>query len=315
MEQELAGRWIEHMRRGDFAGAWEVSDRILSLRPPAATLSRPRHEQAVWGGEPLDGRRVLVRCYHGLGDTLQFVRFMPRLRAIAGSTVLWAQPRLIPLLRHAPGVDEVATLSEGSPPVEYEADIEIMELPHALRCTLDDLPAEVPYLHAPPAPLPVDHRLRVGLVWHAGDWDSRRNLVPGLLAPLLAIPGIRWFVLQEEPEPRIPGTEHLDVDVYGMATVMRSLDLMISADSMPAHLAGALGVPVWTLLHAEPDWRWMEGRLDSPWYPTMRLFRQPSPGAWGAVVAEVRKALLEELASREEADQPSRPATRRASSS
>jgi ADP-heptose:LPS heptosyltransferase len=100
-----------------------------------------------------------------------------------------------------------------------------------------------------------------------------------------------------------------------MATVMRSLDLMITADSMPAHLAGALGVPVWTLLHAEPDWRWMEGRLDSPWYPTMRLFRQPRPGEWGAVIAEVREALLEELASPEEADQPSRPATRRASSS
>jgi hypothetical protein len=146
-----------------------------------------------------------------------------------------------------------------------------------------------------------DGRLHVGLVWHAGDWDDRRSIPFPLLAPLAEVPGVALHVLQRGEAlaecgagfGRVSGSD----DVTECARVMKALDLVVTVDSMPAHLAGALGVPVWTLLHAEPDWRWMDGRADSPWYPTMRLFRQPGPADWRPLVARVADE-LRALASR-----------------
>lgn len=132
----------------------------------------------------------------------------------------------------------------------------------------------------------------MGLVWRSGDWEFERRSVPfGLLGPLRAIPGVVLHVLQrgralEECPPDFGILSGSD-DILEAATVMSTLDLVISVDSMPAHLAGALGLPVWTLLASDADWRWMEGRDDSPWYPTMRLFRQPRPGAWNDLIARV----------------------------
>ncbi|HLL82604.1 MAG TPA: hypothetical protein VK420_08120, partial [Longimicrobium sp.] len=266
-----------------------------------ACFHLPRHEQWVWDGRPLAGRRVLVRCYHGLGDTLQFIRYAPRLRAVAREVIVWAQPELIPLLATAHGIDRLLPLHDGAPDVEYDTDVEVMELTHLFRDTPATLPADVPYLHAAPAPLPRDGRLAVGLVWKAGDWDERRSIAPGLLAPLAEIRGVELHVLQRGPglaeRPPGFGTDSGSDDVLATARVMRALDLVITVDSMPAHLAGALGVPTWTLLHADPDWRWMEGRDDSPWYPTMRLIRQERAGDWAGVAARVA-AELERAASR-----------------
>ncbi|HEY0151540.1 MAG TPA: glycosyltransferase family 9 protein [Longimicrobium sp.] len=289
--EEDASAWMRHMRGGDFEAAWRVSDAVLRGRAGTSCAHWPRHEQWVWNGAPLDGKRVFVRCYHGLGDTLQFIRYMPRLRKVAREVIVWAQPELIPLLSTARGIDRLLPLHDGAPEVVFDADVEVMELPHIFRDTTRTLPAEVPYLHAEPAPLPRDGRLAVGLVWKAGDWDDRRSIPPELLAPLGEIPGVELHILQRGPglreRPAGFGIDSGSDDVLATARVMKALDLVVTVDSMPAHLAGALGVPTWTLLHADPDWRWMEGRDDSPWYPTMRLIRQERAGDWAGVVARV----------------------------
>ncbi len=297
--------WTRHMLAGDFEAAWRVSDAVLRARGGAPTWHLPRHQQSVWDGSPLDGKRVLVRCYHGLGDTIQFIRFAPLLRAVAAEVIVWAQPALLPLLRTARGIDRLLPLHDGVPDVECDVDVEVMELAHVFRCIPATLPTAVPYLHADPAPLPRDGRLAVGIVWQAGDWDGRRSMAPELLAPLARVPGVALHVLQRGEALRTmpPGLGVVSGsdDVLEAAGVMRALDLVVTVDSMPAHLAGALGVPVWTLLHSEADWRWMRGRDDSPWYPTMRLVRQETAGDWKGVVARVAAELEAMAAGRAEA--------------
>jgi hypothetical protein len=294
--------WWEHMCRGDFAEAWQVSDAILQQRQGVPCWRLPRHQQYIWDGRPIDGARVLVRCYHGLGDTIQFARYAPLLRSRAREVIFWAQSALIPLLQTVAGIDRILPLHDGTPDVDYDVDVELMELPHIFRTTLDTIPREVPYLQASPAVLPPSSRLRAGIFWRVGDWDDRRAipyaLLPRLLAPAETgdrAPRVELCMVARDhdavaggvPVTRLPG----DDDVSGTARLMRALDLVITADSMPAHLAGALGVPVWTLLQTEPDWRWMRGRRDTPWYPTMRLFRQETAGDWAGVIERVAQEL------------------------
>jgi hypothetical protein len=181
--------------------------------------------------------------------------------------------------------------------VEFDIDVEIMELPHVFRTTPRTIPAEIPYLHVDPTPLPRGGRLAVGIVWRAGDWNDQRSIPFSLLAPLVKVSGITWYIHQRgaglaECDEGFGITQEF-CDLLEEARMLRSLDLLISVDTMPAHLAGALGVPVWNLLHSEADWRWMEGRDDSPWYPTMRLFRQDRRGEWEPVIARVACALAE----------------------
>jgi hypothetical protein len=289
--EDLGAAWMRHMRTGDWEAAWRVSDRVLSSHAGEPCWHLPRHEQWVWDGAPLHGKRVLIRCYHGLGDTLQFIRYAPLVRQIAREVTVWAQPALVPLLQSARGIDRLLPLHDGDVGIDYDVDVEVMELSHVYRSTLDTLPSDVPYLHADPAPLSADGRLAVGIVWKAGDWDERRNVPYPLIARLAEVPGVQLHVLQRGSglQERQDGFGILSGsdDPLQAARVMRALDLVITVDSMPAHLAGALGVPVWTLLHAEPDWRWMHGRDDSPWYPTMRLFRQSRAGDWESVIARV----------------------------
>lgn len=282
------------MRAGDFAAAWKISDAVLRERAGRSCHHLPRHEQWIWDGRPLAGKRVLVRCYHGLGDTVQFIRFLPALRAVARETIVWAQPALLPLLRTAAGIDRLLPLHDGTPDVAHDAEIELMELPHFFRPTLATLPAAVPYLHATPARLPrTPGRKAIGLVWQAGNWDARRSVPPALLGALACVRGVEFFSLQRGASrpPRLPMRDASCSAPEATAAVMRALDLVITVDSFPAHLAGALGVPVWTLLHATPDWRWMHRRSDTPWYPTMRLFRPPRPGDWASVIEDVIAAL------------------------
>jgi hypothetical protein len=301
LEESLAAAWMRHMRAGEWSAAWKVSDQVLREHAGVPCWDRPRHEQWIWDGTPLDGKRILVRCYHGLGDTLQFIRYAPLLQSVAADVLYWVQPALIPLLRTMPGIGTLLPLHDGDADVEYDADVELMELAHVFRSTPETLPAEVPYLHVDPAPREPDGRLHVGLVWKAGDWDDRRSIPPRLLAPLAEVPGLALHVLQRgsglEERPAGFGVDSGSDDPLQAARTMRALDLVVTVDSMPAHLAGALGVPVWTLLQAEADWRWMAGRDDSPWYPTMRLFRQRQPGEWEPVIARVA-AELENLRGR-----------------
>jgi hypothetical protein len=288
-------RWMALMRRGDWAAAWALSDAALAARGGQRDWTLPRHLQPVWDGTELAGKRVLVRCYHGLGDTIQFIRLVPALQRVAREVTLWAQPALIPLLATMRDPPRLLPLHDGTPEVEYDTDIEIMELAHALRITPATLPACVPYLHPPPRSWSPGEKLTVGLAWRAGEWDPRRSVPIALLRPMAEIPGVTLHILQrgdalaERPEGFgiVSGVD----DPLEAAARMRELDLLVSVDSMPVHLAGALGVPVWLLLAREADWRWMEGCEDSIWYPSMRLFRQVRSGAWEEPVARLVLAL------------------------
>ena len=278
------------MRSGDFAAAWSVCDEVLQrrLRAREDCSSWPRHQQFVWNGEPLDGKRVLVRCYHGLGDTIQFVRLLAELRPRVAEITLWAQPALLDLLRSVRGVDRLLPLHDGVPDVDYDVDIELMELPHALRLTLDTLPSRVPYLHVPGARnRPLWPPRNVGLVWRSGDWLPQRSIPDAEVARLAQASGIRWHSLQyPHRKPPLTAVDLACRDICTMAARMLTLDLIISVDTMAAHLAGALALPVWTLLHEPSDWRWLAAGEDSRWYPTMRLFRQGA-GAWRDVIDRV----------------------------
>jgi hypothetical protein len=284
-------KWIEAMRSGDFAAAWKISDRLLLTRGAEDQFQLPRWRQSIWDGSDVAGKRVLVRCYHGLGDTIHFIRYAALLKKIAAEVIVWVQPSLIPLLRGVAGIGRMLPLHDGSPDVEYDVDIELSELPHLFRTTLENIPAEVPYVFVDPAVLASDGRMRVGLIWRSGDWDERRSIPFSQVQRLSQVAGVEWHILQREPLAAgwdgklgvISGGDNPLSD----ARVMRALDLVISVDTMTAHLAGALGVNTWTLLPSDADWRWMRERSDSPWYPTMRLFRQPAPGRWDLVIDEL----------------------------
>jgi hypothetical protein len=292
------GDWIEAMRGNDFRRAWEISD--YDLRQCGGSRARKytgeRHLQQIWRGEDLRGKRVLVRCYHGLGDTIQFVRFASPLHQIAREVILWAQPELLGLLRGVRGVDRLLPLDNGTPNISYDVDIEIMELAHALRVTAESISKSVPYLPRPQCTRPrCDHSLSIGLVWEAGNWDRKRGVPPEMFSRLLAQPDVRLFSLQQGPASKaattIPAQDIGTPDLVSFARTITSLDLVITVDTMAAHLAGALGAPVWTLLHANCDWRWPTTDSRSIWYPSMKLFHQKRPGDWSNVIEKVAEEL------------------------
>jgi hypothetical protein len=239
----------------------------------------------------------VVRCYHGLGDSIQFIRFVPRVAEIARSVTVEAQAELIPLLRSMPEISTLVPLGEQMP--AYDVDIEAMEIPHALRVTLPTLPATVPYLAVPRdargharrklGEIPGD--LKAGVVWEAGQWRPERSAPLPLFARLAEIPGIALVNLQRVPasagDDRIFSLSSTSEEMIDVAALVAELDLVVTVDTMMAHLAGSLARPVWTLLHAASDWRWMLDRTTSPWYPTMRLFRQAVSGNWEIVSATV----------------------------
>jgi hypothetical protein len=292
--KQIPNYWMQHMRKGEFEDAWKLSDKVLASgvnRDPKL----PRHYQCVWDGTPLEGKRVLVRCYHGLGDTIQFIRYIPKLKEIAAQVIVWAQPALMDLLKTIPEIDQLIALHDGTPEVAYDVDCEVMELPFIFRSTVETIPSRIPYLHAEPIVLQEEAELAVGLVWQAGDWNQARCLPFEALKPLADIPNIKLFILQANAEAagwqEGFGIHPGEFSLTGYAGVIRGLDLLITVDSMPAHLAGALNVPVWTLLHGSPDWRWMDDREDSPWYPSMRLFRQKPNGTWESLINKVAASL------------------------
>lgn len=280
------------MLRGDFAQAWSISDRVLRerLAREESCLHWPRHLQFIWRGTSLRNRRVLVRCYHGLGDTIQFIRLLAQLHDHARHTIVWAQPALLELLQSASGIDVILPLHDGAPGCAYDVDIELMELLHYFRLTTQTIPKRVPYLleSLPRRRLEPLDALHVGLAWNSGTWNPDRSLDPDAGALLRSVCGVRWYSLQyQSPDPPVPAVSLVDADIAITAKRMLALDLVLSVDTYTAHLAGALALPVWTLLPYDCDWRWMSNGECSPWYPTMRLFRQPRPGDWPSVVRTV----------------------------
>ncbi len=283
--------WMKAMRSGNFEKAWLFSDKILASGINRDYHNLPRHFQCIWDGTPLHGKRVLIRCYHGLGDTIQFIRYAPLVKLTAREVTVWAQPSLMKLLETVKGIDRLLPLHDGAPEVEFDVDVEIMELPHVFRTTLSTLPARVPYIQVEPLKLTSTPLPKIGLVWQAGDWDQSRNIPFSLLWYLFDIPGLEIFILQANAKAAgwkeglgiYPG----EFNLFDYARVIKGLDLLISVDSMPAHLAGALNVPVWLMLQEQADWRWMENRSDNLWYPSMKIFRQEKQGEWERVVREM----------------------------
>lgn len=286
--KDKVAKWSELMRRGEFAAAWRISDELLGAEREQDQTCVPRWLQSVWDGSEVEGKRVLVRCYHGLGDTIQFIRYARLLKQVAAEVIVWVQPSLIPLLRSVAGIDRLLPLHDGAPEVEYDVDVELSELAYVFRTTIETLPAEVPYIFVEPAVIARDERLQVGLIWESGDWDDRRSIPFAEVRRLGEVPGVAWHILQRDA--RRAGWDGTFGVIGGGdnplddARVMRALDLVISVDTMTAHLAGAIGQKTWTLLPFDADWRWLLNRSDSPWYPTMRLFRQAEEGKWAAVV-------------------------------
>ncbi|MFL6504624.1 MAG: ADP-heptose--LPS heptosyltransferase, partial [Candidatus Udaeobacter sp.] len=259
-------------------------------------------EESTWRGEPLDGKHVLVRCCYGLGDTLQFVRYVPLLRRAARHVTLQAQASLARVLEQVEGIDSLVTRRNQVPPENYDVAMELSELPHVFRTSIQTIPTQIPYIHVVPRSFPATTDMKVGLVWQGSDWDPRRSVPLQLFAGFERVARLTLHIVQRGralmERPKGFGINSGHDDVYEAARTIAALDLILTIDSMPAHLAGAMGVPTWTLVHSHCDWRWMENRTDSPWYPGMRLFRQKDAGDWPPVIAAVKQELQRVACSR-----------------
>lgn len=294
------GDWISAMRAGEFERAWSITDRDVAVLSQGGDDKHkgPRHQQRIWRGEELRNRRVLVRCYHGLGDTIQFARFLPPLAERVRELTVWCQPELLPLIERLDGIHRAIPLHDGTPDADFEVDIEIMEIPHALRAGRDLIEMRRPYLTLPPRDVPARRARReglsVGLVWEVGDWDKRRS-IPAQLLKRLHGEEIRLFSLQRGATRQAAaeiGVEDISTpDIVALGHRMSELDLIVSVDTMAVHLAGAFGYEPWVMLHLDCDWRWPGRGTGSTWYPRARLFHQREAAGWEGVIEDVRAAL------------------------
>jgi Tfp pilus assembly protein PilF len=301
--------WIQ---MGDFVRGWpECEWRLSGVKQPIPHVDRP-----VWDGSPLAGRTIVIIAEQGLGDTLQFIRFAPEAARRGGNVIVFSTPILSRILASCPGVKRVVTDPRALP--DFACYAPVMSLPRILGTTLETIPADLPYLAPEPATsaawqaeLGAKEGFKIGVVWQGNPIhtkDRERSFRLAQLAPVASVPGVRLFSLQKNF-----GLEQLDEvtgrfevvelgtrlhDFVDTAAVMQQLDLVISADSSPAHLAGALGAPVWMALPYICDWRWMSERTDTPWYPAMRLFRQRRFGDWDEVFARMAGELGSRLARR-----------------
>lgn len=301
-----AGRWAEGWPGYEFR----------SLKEGDAAYA-PKHPAPIWTGESLTGKRLLVTGEQGLGDVIQFVRYLPPLANEAAEIRLATRPSLHRILAESlPGVWLVENVDAAEP---FDYQIRLLSIPGLRGTNLETIPSAVPYLR------PEEERVaawrdriptglvRIGIHWQGNKEygkDHRRSPPLAFFAPLATIPGVKLISLQKgdglEQLSSLPAgmTVHMPGDDFDSgpdafvdtAAIMQQLDLVVSSDSAVVHLAGALGRPVWIVLPHLPDWRWMLGREDSPWYPTARLFRQPISGDWGSVfkrVADEVRALVQ----------------------
>ena len=311
--EALWNRSLLELLLGNYPEGWRGYE-VRSRR----TSHRPREfPQPLWRGEPLGGARILLHSEQGLGDALQFLRYVPMVQA-AGGTVLLSVPtglqRLAaPLVSDPLFLDSLLSASDQAVTAEclpaFELQCPLMSLPLAFQTTVHSIPAEVPYLTIPDDALRraenfqwPSEGLRVGLVWsgnpqHAN--DRFRSMRLETLAPLLNLENIHFFSLQVDVSAEslrnlpacVTDLRPFITDMADTAALVSHLDLLITVDTAMAHLAGALAKPTWVLLSFAPDWRWLTDREDSPWYPTLRLFRQPQFDDWPSVMQRVRVEL------------------------
>ncbi len=291
-----------YLAQGDFANGlplYESRARVgapIDLRSPAP----------LWDGQDLQGQRILLQTEQGLGDIIQFVRYVPMVREKGGKPVMRVPKSLIELLRGQCEIEQVAGIDEPAPSADVQYPL--LSLANLFQTRLETIPAKVPYLSADPTLVEefrnrIDpHSFNIGLNWAGKAVPDRRRSFPlSALAPLAEIEGVRFHSLQKGPQVtevfRPPfGMELSNLlaefeDFAHTAALMANMDLIITCDTSVAHLAGAMGLQTWILLPFAADWRWLRNRSDSPWYPTVKLFRQPKTGDWTSVIAEVSDAM------------------------
>ncbi len=285
--------------------------KFIEQNPPR-NFTQPR-----WDGTPLDGKTILLYAEQGMGDTIQFIRYVSFVAQQGGHIILECHPPLVNLLQTIPHIEQI--IPYGTPLPAFDVHAPLMSLPHILGTTLETIPADVPYLPVANGECRLPHdegqatsaeseiyqsHLKIGFVWDGNSqnpYNRSRTCPLELLLPLAQISGVILYSLQKEPKPEDIALLQAHPEVQDLrsrldnftdtAALIQQLDLIIAVDTAVAHLAGALGKPTWLLLPFAPDWRWMCDRADTPWYPTMRLFRQPSYGNWEPVLAEIKGAL------------------------
>ncbi|MBW7969477.1 tetratricopeptide repeat protein [Bradyrhizobium sp. BR 10289] len=295
---------------GDYARGFAEAE--WQRKVPALGIVTPNFAQPLWLGESsLEGKTILVHADLGFGDTIHFARYIPMLAARGARVIARVQAALRKLIGTMEGVS--LCIDKSAPLPEFDLHCPLSSLPLAFGTTLESIPAAVPYLTAPELPetwrerFGNDERMKIGLVWSGNAThsnDRNRSIRAELLAPLLARNAV-FVGLQTEVRPHdraaLGERDNLILagpsfaDFSDTAAVVAALDLVITVDTSAAHLAGALGRPVWLLLPHVPDWRWLLDREDSPWYPTARLFRQDAGRDWSTVIARVDHALIEEF--------------------
>jgi len=302
---QACGRLRESWTHFEFR--W-LTDPIVSMRPAFA--------KPAWAGQDLRGKTILVRTELGFGDVFQFCRYVPELKPLGANVVLQVRAGLEQLMSGLSGIDRVMATTEPPPAFDYYAHL--LSLPRAFGTDVDTIPARTPYLRANPALIeawalrldPQKGSLRVGLVWGGNPTQSRdryRTMPLRLLTQLFDIEGVQFNSLQKGPpadqiaafaqkQKLFDFAAQLN-DFADTAAMISQLDLVICVDTSVAHLAGALGKPVWVMLPEPPYWWWSGSSERSPWYPTMRLFRQKERGDWGDVVERVKAALEERVAA------------------
>jgi Flp pilus assembly protein TadD len=304
-----ANRALLWLLQGDFEQGWQEYE--WRWAQPGAL--RRGFRQPLWDGAALEGRTILLHSEQGLGDTVQFIRYVSLVKERGGKVIVQCQAPLVCLLSGLKGIDQIVAMEQQIP--DFDVHVPLLSLPGIFRTTLACIPAPVPYLHADQAlvdrwraTFPKRPAFRVGIAWQGNPSfrsDRQRSIPLMQFQQLATVPDVELVSLQKGP-----GTDQLrglqgkfsvtdlqnvlggdNESFANIAAIMMHLDLVISCDTAIAHLAGALGVNVWVALPLLPDWRWLLQREDSPWYPTMRLFRQTRYGQWGDVFDRMAEEL------------------------
>ncbi len=306
-------RALSWLALGNFKQGWDEYEWRWRLSEVA-----PRQfASPLWNGAPLGGRSILLHCEQGLGDSMQFIRYARQVKERGGTVLVEAPSALLPLFARCRGIDRLIARGEPLPP--FDTHCPLMCLGRMFAAGVRPIPADIPYLF--PDPTRVERwrqelkglaGFKIGIAWQGSPgyrWDRLRSIPLACFAPLGAVPGVRLISLQKGPgvdQLAVPRRfEVIDLgarlDEAGgfedTAAVMSSLDLIIAADTAAAHLAGALGRPVWLALALAPEWRWSVGRDDTPWYPSMRLFRQTRLGDWDELFGRMATELWLRVAS------------------
>lgn len=302
------------LQQGNYRAGWAEYEWRRRM-PDWGSAEQRQMTIPQWRGEALDGAPILLHAEQGLGDALQFLRYVPLVAARGGRVVLRVPASLRRLCTSMPGIERI--LDDGVPLPDIPWQCPLLSLPAAFGTELGSIP-KPPYLRADPAAVAAWKErlgphlgLRVGLVWAGAPGfkrDQRRSLPLAAFRTFAGLRGIEFFALQKGPAaeqlrrpPRGLALRDLGPaldDFAATAAAIGALDIVVTVDTAVAHLAGAMGRPVWILLPFAPDWRWLLGRSDSPWYPSARLFRQPEPGAWDPVLARVAGELRNAAAAK-----------------